>query len=161
MYKQALEYYLGDHDDALVYDADEDPVDDNVTINLVNMTAERTATFLFSKVPVVELDNTSVEPTEEAEIAPPEGAQPEAAPPAKPGKKKNKKDIIKEALAESPGGITADDIVTKMIEAGLSSEAKSDKDRHYVIMSISHLRRAGKKIALREGKYVLEGDQDE
>lgn len=96
-----------------------------------------------------------------AEPAPPEGAPPEAAPPAKPGKKKNKKDIIREALAESPGGIAADDIVTKMIEAGLSSEAESDKSRHYVIMSISHLRRAGKKIALREGKYVLEGDQDE
>lgn len=66
-YKEGLKYYLGKHDDAMVYDPDEDPVDDNVTINLVKMTAERTATFLFSKIPVVELDNTSVEPTEEEE----------------------------------------------------------------------------------------------
>lgn len=64
-YKQGLKYYLGDHDDALVYDPDTNPVDDNVTINLVKMTAERTATFLFSKIPVVELDNSEVEPTDE------------------------------------------------------------------------------------------------
>lgn len=66
-YKEGLKYYGGEHDDSLNYDPDEDPVDDNVTINLVKMTAERTATFLFSKVPVVELDNTQIEPTEEEE----------------------------------------------------------------------------------------------
>lgn len=80
---------------------------------------------------------------------------------AKPGKKLSKKDVIRTALAESPDGIAADDIVTKIMDAGLTTEAETDKTRHYVIMSISHLRKAGKQIELKEGKYVLTGDQSE
>lgn len=106
----------------------------------------------------------AAEPTEgvaeeaAAEPTPPEGTPPE---PAKPGRKKSKKDVIREALAESPEGIAADDIVAKMLDAGLITEAETEKSRHYVIMSISHMRRAGKQITLKEGKYVLIGDQSE
>lgn len=64
-YKNALKYYMGGHDEMLVYDPDQDDVDDNVVINMVKMAADRTATFLFPSVPTVELNPESVEPTEE------------------------------------------------------------------------------------------------
>jgi hypothetical protein len=62
---EAMKYYLGEQDDMLVFDPDEDDVNDNVLINMVKLTADRTATFLFSEVPTVELDPESVDPTEE------------------------------------------------------------------------------------------------
>lgn len=82
---------------------------------------------------------------------------PDAVQADKPGKKLSKKDVIRNALAESPDGISADDIVQKIIDADLATEANSDKTRHYVIMSISHIRKAGSKVDLKEGKYVLAG----
>lgn len=64
-YKQAVEYYLGEHDPRLVYDALVDPVDDNVIINMVRLTADRTTSFLFSEMPVFQTDASSVGDTEE------------------------------------------------------------------------------------------------
>jgi len=80
---------------------------------------------------------------------------------AKPGKKKSKKAVIRDALVESPEGISADDIVTRIMDAGLATEEEMEKIRHYVVMSISHMRKAGKQIELKEGKYVLAGEQSE
>ena len=53
-YRQALKYYDGEHIPQLEVD-DEDP-DDNVAINLVKTAADRTASFLFSEMPVFETD---------------------------------------------------------------------------------------------------------
>jgi hypothetical protein len=88
-------------------------------------------------------------------------AEPAAEPAAEPvpGKKKSKKAVIREAIDASPEGISADDIVTRIMDEGLATEEEMEKTRHYVVMSISHLRKAGKGIELRDGKYVLTGDQ--
>lgn len=64
-YKTALKYYLGEHDAMLKFDKDINDVNDNVVINMVKMTADRTSTFLFPKVPSIELDPKSIERTEE------------------------------------------------------------------------------------------------
>lgn len=65
-YKRALKYYLGNMDDQLVYDPDnEDAVDDNVAINMVKITADRTVDFLFPKIPTIELDPESIDRTPE------------------------------------------------------------------------------------------------
>ncbi len=78
---------------------------------------------------------------------------------AKPSKV-TKKSIVREALRNAPpGGISADDITQMVIDAGLALESDRDKTRHYVIMSISHMRKAGEKIELKEKKYALVGDQ--
>jgi hypothetical protein len=114
-----------------------------------------------------EPSSDSAEPTEASAEDTGTTASPDEvqAEPVKPGKKLSKKDVIRNALAESPSGIAADDIVTKIMDAGLITEAEVDKTRHYVIMSISHMRKAGKAtgktIELKEGKYVLTGDQSE
>ena len=64
-YKTALQYYLGEHQAMLKFDKDLNDVDDNVIINMVKMTADRTATFLFPSIPAIELDPASVERTDE------------------------------------------------------------------------------------------------
>jgi len=102
-------------------------------------------------VPVEEPTEGVAEP-----VAEPEGVQAEQV---APGKKKSKKAVIREAIYASPDGISADDIVTRIMDAGLATEEEMEKTRHYVVMSISHLRKAGKVIELRDGKYVLTGDQ--
>lgn len=60
-YRHAIRYYVGDHDNQL--EIDPDVVDDNVRINLVKMTADRTVSFLFPKVPQFKLDKNSVAET--------------------------------------------------------------------------------------------------
>ncbi len=62
-YRSAITYYNGDHPDQLT--VEDDMPDDNVIINLVRMTADRTVTFLFPNVPEFEIDPDTVEPTEE------------------------------------------------------------------------------------------------
>lgn len=65
-YQTALEYYLGEHPEQLKYDPnDPDDPNDNTTINLVQMTADRTCSFLFPSVPEFETDPKSVEDTPE------------------------------------------------------------------------------------------------
>lgn len=66
-YREALEYYLGQQDEQLAVDRDdgEAAIDDNVIINLVQMTADRTVSFLFPELPRIETDPASVEDTEE------------------------------------------------------------------------------------------------
>lgn len=63
-YRQALKYYLGEQDPQLVVEDETDP-DDNLTINLVQMTADRTVSFLFPEIPKIETDPTSIEDTPE------------------------------------------------------------------------------------------------
>lgn len=64
-YQLALEYYLGEHPSQIDYNPDEDEHDDNTVINLVQMTADRTVSFLFPQMPVIETDPSSIEDTEE------------------------------------------------------------------------------------------------
>lgn len=110
----------------------------------------------------------AVEPAPEpaAEAAPVEPAPEPAAEaaPVEPVVAKNKKDVIRNALRDAPPeGVAADDIVQMIVDAGFIKGAATpevlDKTRHYVIMSISHMRKAGKTVELKEGKYVLTGDQ--
>lgn len=63
-YITALRYFDGNHPEQLTYDAEYEP-NDNTMINLVAITAERTATFLFPKVPIIEIDPSSVDETPE------------------------------------------------------------------------------------------------
>lgn len=64
-YRLAVQYYLGQQEKPLIIeDPDEDP-DDNTMINLVQMTADRTVSFLFPDVPRVDLDPASVDDTPE------------------------------------------------------------------------------------------------
>lgn len=63
-YRQALDYYLGEQDKQLIVEDPTDP-DDNLMINLVQMTADRTVSFLFPEVPKFETDPASIEDTEE------------------------------------------------------------------------------------------------
>lgn len=60
-YRQAIEYYTGSHDAQLTGDEAEY----NTTYNLVKMTAERTASFLFPELPRIDLDPDSIEPTQD------------------------------------------------------------------------------------------------
>ena len=64
-YQVALKYYEGEHPRQLEYDPDEDEYDDNTVINLVQMTADRTISFLFPSMPIVETDPANVEDTDE------------------------------------------------------------------------------------------------
>lgn len=64
-YEEALKYYEGKHPDQLEFDADEDEFDPNSVINLVQMTADRTTSFLFPKLPDFETDPASIEDTPE------------------------------------------------------------------------------------------------
>lgn len=63
-YERALTYYNGNHPEQLDYDPDLEP-NDNTTINLVRITADRTASFLFPELPKFEVDANSVEDTDE------------------------------------------------------------------------------------------------
>lgn len=62
-YRTAVRYYGGDHDNQLA--TDPDIPDDNVRINLVKMTADRTVSFLFPTVPDFKTDKSIVEETPE------------------------------------------------------------------------------------------------
>lgn len=64
-YQLALQYYKGEHPEQLEYDPDDDEHNDNAVINLVQMTADRTVSFLFPQMPIVETDPASVDDTEE------------------------------------------------------------------------------------------------
>ena len=52
-YAEAMKYYKGKHVPQLVFDPETEP-DDNVTVNLVRMAVDHTASFLFSESPVWE-----------------------------------------------------------------------------------------------------------
>jgi len=116
--------------------------------------------------PVAEAVEAAAEPVAEAVEAaaePVAEAVETAAEPA-PTSAKNKKDVIRNALRDAPPeGVAADTIVQMIVEAGFvpsnAAQEVKDKTRHYVIMSISHMRKAGKQVELKEGKYVLVGDQ--
>lgn len=62
-YESALKYYDGNHTVQLA--AEDDEPDDNVIVNLVKMTADRTASFLFPQMPTFQTDPNTVEPTDE------------------------------------------------------------------------------------------------
>lgn len=64
-YQTALEYYKGEHPSQLAYDEQEDEYDDNTIINLVQMTADRTISFLFPQMPIVQTDPESIDDTDE------------------------------------------------------------------------------------------------
>lgn len=68
-YQQALRYYLGTHTPQLELPDSDDIPDDNMTINMVKMTVNRTKNFLFPDMPTIELDPTTVEDTEEEKWA--------------------------------------------------------------------------------------------
>lgn len=68
-YKKALTYYLGYHDPQLGLPEDDETPDDNMTVNMVKMTVNRTKNFLFPDMPVIELDPETVEDTEEEKWA--------------------------------------------------------------------------------------------
>lgn len=68
-YNMALEYYEGNHPLALELPEEKDLPDDNMTVNMVKMTVNRTSNFLFPDVPTVEIDPTVVEDTEEEKWA--------------------------------------------------------------------------------------------
>lgn len=63
-YRTALKYYLGEQEPQLNLVDPKDP-DDNIIINLVQMTADRTAQFLFPEVPTFETDPESIDDTPE------------------------------------------------------------------------------------------------
>jgi len=63
-YETALRYYNGDHPEQLEYDEEVEP-NDNTAINLVQITADRTASFLFPELPKFEVDPESVTDTPE------------------------------------------------------------------------------------------------
>lgn len=63
-YKTALKYYLGNQDEQLKQVDPNDP-NDNTYINVVQMTADRTVSFIFPDVPHFETDPESVEDTPE------------------------------------------------------------------------------------------------
>lgn len=64
IYLTALKYFNGDHPEQLEYDPDLEP-NDNTMINMVKITAERTASFLFPQLPEFRTDPQSVDPTPE------------------------------------------------------------------------------------------------
>src|SRR5690606_17909455 len=64
LYRRALKYYRGEHTKQLLFNPDTEP-DDNVVINLVKTTADRTASFLFPEAPVFEIDPENPDETPE------------------------------------------------------------------------------------------------
>jgi len=64
MYTNALKYYRGEHVPQLEFEPEEEP-DDNVVINLVKTTADRTAQFLFPEMPHFETDKQAINATPE------------------------------------------------------------------------------------------------
>jgi len=108
------------------------------------------------------VEPTAVEQPAEPAVEPTAVEQPAEPAPAPQGAK-SKKDVIRTALKTAPpDGVAADTIVQMIVDSGLISGADQDavaKTRHYVIMSISHMRKAGQQIELKEGKYVLAGEQ--
>lgn len=62
-YTDALRYYFGKHDKQLTTEFGEP--DDNIVINLVKMSADRTVSFLFPDMPRFEIDPTTPEETPE------------------------------------------------------------------------------------------------
>lgn len=65
-YINALRYYEGKHPEQLDFDPRKgDEVNDNVNINLVKMSCERTVSFLFPESPMIQTDPVSIEDTEE------------------------------------------------------------------------------------------------
>ena len=62
-YLTALRYYYGNQDPPLVVYEE----DDNVVLNLVQVTCDRTVQFLFPRMPTFETDPTSIEDTPEEE----------------------------------------------------------------------------------------------
>ncbi len=62
-YETALKYYLGQHPNQLPID--DDTPNDNIFINLVKLTCDRTCQFVFPQMPTFEIDAESVEPTED------------------------------------------------------------------------------------------------
>jgi hypothetical protein len=62
-YNTALQYYLGNQPEAL--EVAEGEVNDNLIINMVRLTADRTASFLFPEVPKIQLARKSITPTEQ------------------------------------------------------------------------------------------------
>lgn len=67
-YRRAVAYYLGEQPDQLEEIdplSDVEEPDDNIVVNMVRITADRTATFLFPEIPKIDLDPESVEETEE------------------------------------------------------------------------------------------------
>lgn len=62
-YEKALEYYDGDH--AQQIPVEKGQPDDNVIVNLTKMTADRTASFLFAKMPQFQTNPDTVDPTPE------------------------------------------------------------------------------------------------
>lgn len=67
-YLTALKYYDGNHPDQLEYDPDIEP-NDNTHINLVQITADRTASFLFPAVPIIQIDPDAIAETDEEKWA--------------------------------------------------------------------------------------------
>src|SRR5688572_27288291 len=63
-YINGITYYDGKHPDQLDYDPMLEP-NDNTVINLVQITADRTASFLFPEIPTFQTDPDSVDETEE------------------------------------------------------------------------------------------------
>ncbi len=55
IYKDNFKYYSGDQEEWLIQD-DDDPVNDNVTINVTKQSIDRTLSFLFPDLPVFQLD---------------------------------------------------------------------------------------------------------
>lgn len=49
IYDRAYKYYMGDHDEQLT--TDEGQVDDNTSLNIIRLAADRTVSFLFQKLP--------------------------------------------------------------------------------------------------------------
>lgn len=63
-YAKALKYYDGLHPEQVEYDPDVEP-NDNTVINLVKVTADRTAMFLFPSIPKFQTDPDAIEETPE------------------------------------------------------------------------------------------------
>lgn len=62
-YKKALRYYNGEQSD--FFDKPQGQPDDNVVVNLVQITADRTLSFLFADMPTFEISPEQTEQTEE------------------------------------------------------------------------------------------------
>ena len=63
-YRTAMDYYLGKHPEQLEYDE----FNDNVTINMIKMVADRTVSFLFPKMPNIQLEVNSLTDTPEEDL---------------------------------------------------------------------------------------------
>lgn len=63
LYERNLNYNEGKQRKWLIQEAD-DPVDDNITINVTKQTVDRTLSFLFPDMPILQLDPNGTSPTE-------------------------------------------------------------------------------------------------